>query len=106
MTKQELINLHQLLCYQHTSSVAFKIAEGHGLTNVELLKLIWCKLNVRGRHINFKRYTLMKLRHKYINGHAWKIWPIGYRDGTEDIPWPQSHVFEALVRYLIRDSIL
>jgi len=41
MTDKELNGLHDLLCGQNTAKLAFKIAEGFGYTDKELIELMW-----------------------------------------------------------------
>jgi len=77
MTKLELKNLYSLLCSPDvaTRRLAFKISEGRGLIDVELMELLWneFKFNIIGKHFIFI-LNLGEYKIKMSKSEVWIIY--------------------------------
>ncbi len=111
MTKNELLNLYKLLSSSDTAEVGFKIAEGFGLNNEQLIKLMWCKMN-KDRSITIGDYKLIKNRFALFTNNDEKLrWIVKNinntkNDRTRSIPWSDKYIFMIFSNYLVSDSFL
>ena len=77
MKKEQLNNLHQLLCGQNTAKLAFKIGNGLGYSEEELIDLMWNEFMYCDRLIlgNYKLDYHVEWWHLY--------WPGGGRNSFD-----------------------